>query len=114
MGGISAVLFFAFNGLYLRRSCSDATRSPVAKTRATSCLSCLTLGHSTGCQAKRRVKITAEGLDWIENAWGSLFEKDFMVTAAELKAGMVVRLEGEIYKVLEVESKAGAAKLGGV
>jgi len=37
-----------------------------------------------------------------------------MVTAAELKAGMVIRLEGQIYKVLEVESKAGAAKLSGV
>ena len=37
-----------------------------------------------------------------------------MVTAAELKAGMVIRVEGEIYKILEVESKAGAAKLGGV
>jgi Elongation factor P (EF-P) KOW-like domain len=38
-------------------------------------------------------------------------EKDFMVTAAELKAGMVIFVEGQIYKVLEVESKAGAAKL---
>jgi elongation factor P len=37
-----------------------------------------------------------------------------MVTAAELKAGMVIRVEGQIYKVLEVESKVGAAKLGGV
>jgi len=37
-----------------------------------------------------------------------------MVTAAELKAGMVIRVEGESYKILEVESKAGAAKLGGV
>jgi elongation factor P len=27
---------------------------------------------------------------------------------------MVIRLEGQIYRVLEVESKAGAAKLGGV
>ena len=27
---------------------------------------------------------------------------------------MVIRVEGQIYKVLEVESKAGAAKLGGV
>ena len=34
-----------------------------------------------------------------------------MVTAAELKAGMVILVEGQIYKVLEVESKAGAAKL---
>jgi elongation factor P len=37
-----------------------------------------------------------------------------MVTAADLKAGMIIRVEGEIYKVLEVESKAGAAKLRGV
>lgn len=37
-----------------------------------------------------------------------------MVVASELRAGMVIRLEGEIYKVLEVESKAGAAKMGGV
>ena len=37
-----------------------------------------------------------------------------MVTAAALKEGMVIRVEGQIYKVLEVESKAGAAKLGGV
>ncbi len=34
--------------------------------------------------------------------------------ASQLKAGMVVRIEGQLYKVLEVESKAGAAKLGGV
>jgi len=37
-----------------------------------------------------------------------------MVVASELKSGMVIRVEGEIYKVLEVESKAGAAKMGGV
>ena len=37
-----------------------------------------------------------------------------MVTAAELKAGMIIRVEGEIYKIIEVESKAGTAKLGGV
>ena len=37
-----------------------------------------------------------------------------MVIASELRAGMVIRIEGEIYKVLEVESKAGAAKMGGV
>ncbi len=37
-----------------------------------------------------------------------------MVIATELKAGMAVRIEGQVYKVLEVESKAGAAKLGGV
>jgi elongation factor P len=37
-----------------------------------------------------------------------------MVIASELKAGTVIRIDGQIYKVLEVESKAGAAKLGGV
>jgi len=37
-----------------------------------------------------------------------------MFTAAELKEGMVIRIEGQIYRVLDAESKAGAAKLGGV
>jgi elongation factor P len=37
-----------------------------------------------------------------------------MIIASELRAGMVIRIEGQIYKVLEVESKAGAAKMGGV
>jgi elongation factor P len=37
-----------------------------------------------------------------------------MVIATELREGMVIRVEGQIYKVLEVESKAGAAKMGGV
>ena len=37
-----------------------------------------------------------------------------MVIASELQAGAVIRIEGQIYKVLEVESKAGAAKMGGV
>jgi elongation factor P len=37
-----------------------------------------------------------------------------MVVASELRAGMVIRLEGQIYRVLDVESKAGAAKLSGV
>ncbi len=37
-----------------------------------------------------------------------------MVIASELLPGMVIRVEGQIYKVLEVEAKAGAAKLGGV
>ena len=37
-----------------------------------------------------------------------------MVIASELKAGMFLRIEGGIYKVLEAESKAGSAKLGGV
>ncbi len=34
-----------------------------------------------------------------------------MVIAADLRPGMVVRIEGELYKVLEAEFKAGAAKL---
>jgi len=37
-----------------------------------------------------------------------------MVIASELREGMIIRVEGQIYKVLEVESKAGAAKMGGV
>ena len=37
-----------------------------------------------------------------------------MVIASELKPGMVIRIEGQIYRVLEVEVKAGAAKLSGV
>ncbi|MGA2607732.1 MAG: translation elongation factor P [Terriglobia bacterium] len=37
-----------------------------------------------------------------------------MFLAADLKEGMVIRIEGQIYRVLEAESKAGAAKLGGV
>ncbi len=37
-----------------------------------------------------------------------------MVIASELKEGAVIRIDGRIYRVLEVESKAGAAKLGGV
>ncbi len=37
-----------------------------------------------------------------------------MVSAAELVQGMVVRVEGQIYRVLAVEAKAAAAKLGGV
>jgi elongation factor P len=37
-----------------------------------------------------------------------------MVIATELKTGMALRLGGQVYKVLEVEAKAGAAKLGGV
>jgi len=37
-----------------------------------------------------------------------------MVFAFELRRGMFLRIEGEIYKVLEAESKAGSAKLGGV
>lgn len=37
-----------------------------------------------------------------------------MVIASELKSGMFLRIEGQIYKVLEAESKAASAKLGGV
>lgn len=37
-----------------------------------------------------------------------------MVFASDLAKGMVVRVEGEVYRVLEVESKAAIAKLGGV
>ena len=37
-----------------------------------------------------------------------------MVLASELLKGMVIRVEGEICRVLEVESKAAIAKLGGV
>ncbi len=37
-----------------------------------------------------------------------------MVLASDLKTGMVIRIEGQIYRVLDVESKVGAAKTGGV
>ncbi len=37
-----------------------------------------------------------------------------MVIASELKSGMFLRIEGQIYNVLEAESKAASAKLGGV
>jgi len=37
-----------------------------------------------------------------------------MVIASDLHEGMAVRIEEQVYKVLEVESKAGAAKMGGV
>ena len=37
-----------------------------------------------------------------------------MLTASELHTGMVVRVEGQVYRVLDVESKAAAAKLSGV
>jgi elongation factor P len=37
-----------------------------------------------------------------------------MVLASELTRGMIVRVENEIYRGLEVESKAAIAKLGGV
>lgn len=37
-----------------------------------------------------------------------------MRLASELKNGMVIRLESQIYRVLEADSRAGTAKLGGV
>jgi len=37
-----------------------------------------------------------------------------MIEASELARGMVVRVEGQVFRVLEVEAKAAAAKLGGV
>ena len=37
-----------------------------------------------------------------------------MIIASELRAGMAIRIEGQVYKVLDVKSKAGTAKLGGV
>lgn len=36
-----------------------------------------------------------------------------MIIASELREGMAIRVEGHVYRVLEVESKAGAAKLSG-
>jgi elongation factor P len=36
-----------------------------------------------------------------------------MVTASELREGVALRLGQEVYRVLEVETKAGAAKMGG-
>lgn len=36
-----------------------------------------------------------------------------MVTTSELAAGMVVRVQGQIYRVVKFEAKAAAAKLGG-
>ncbi len=37
-----------------------------------------------------------------------------MVIASELKVGMALWIDGQPFKVLEVESKAGAAKMGGL
>lgn len=37
-----------------------------------------------------------------------------MVIASDLHEGMTIRIEKQIYKILEAESKAGAAKMGGV
>jgi elongation factor P len=36
-----------------------------------------------------------------------------MVTASELREGLALRLGQEVYRVLEVEAKAGTAKMGG-
>src|ERR1017187_2217561 len=35
-----------------------------------------------------------------------------MVSASELREGMALRLDQQVYKVLEVEAKAGTAKMG--
>lgn len=37
-----------------------------------------------------------------------------MITASQLRAGMAVRIEGQVYKVLHAEAKAGAGQQGGV
>src|SRR5208282_6438488 len=37
-----------------------------------------------------------------------------MVIASDLKEGTVIRIDRRIYRVLDVESKPGTAKLGGV
>lgn len=37
-----------------------------------------------------------------------------MVLASQLRPGMALRIEGQVYRVLQAEAKAGAAKLGGV
>ncbi len=37
-----------------------------------------------------------------------------MVTASQLRDGMAVRIQGQAYKVLEAESKAGGGQMGGV
>lgn len=36
-----------------------------------------------------------------------------MVTAAELREGMALRIDHQVYRVTEVEARAGAAKMGG-
>lgn len=38
----------------------------------------------------------------------------YVITASQLKAGIAVRIEGQVYKVLQAESKAGAGQQGGV
>ena len=42
------------------------------------------------------------------------YRENVMVTASELKAGMAIRIDKQVFKILEVESKAGAAKMGGL
>jgi len=37
-----------------------------------------------------------------------------MVLARDLRAGVAIRIESQIYQVLDLESKAGSAKMGGV
>ena len=37
-----------------------------------------------------------------------------MISASQIRAGMAVRFEGQVYKVLEAEFKAGAGQAGGV
>lgn len=37
-----------------------------------------------------------------------------MVTASDLRVGMALRIDHHIYKVMEVEARAGAAKMGGM
>ncbi len=37
-----------------------------------------------------------------------------MIIASQLREGMAVRIQGEVYKVLECESKAGGGQMGGV
>ncbi len=37
-----------------------------------------------------------------------------MITASQLREGMAVRIEGQVYKVMEAEAKAGGGQLGGL
>ncbi len=37
-----------------------------------------------------------------------------MITASQLREGMAVRIESQVYKVMEAESKAGGGQLGGL
>src|SRR5215467_11873665 len=37
-----------------------------------------------------------------------------MIAASQLREGMALRIHKQIYKVLEAEAKAGAAKMGGL